>query len=32
MSLITKHIFKEFIALVAGVLAGIIVVYLCVEF
>ncbi len=32
MTLLSKHIFKEFITLVAGILAGIIVVYLCVEF
>lgn len=32
MSLIGKYIFKEFITLVAGVLIGLIVVYLCVEF
>jgi lipopolysaccharide export system permease protein len=32
MTLISKHIFKEFISLVGGVLAGILIVYLCVEF
>ena len=32
MTLLSKHIFREFITLVVGVLAGIIVVYLCVEF
>jgi lipopolysaccharide export system permease protein len=32
MTLLSKHIFREFITLVAGVLAGIIVVYLSVEF
>jgi lipopolysaccharide export system permease protein len=32
MTILSKHIFKEFITLVAGVLAGIIVVYLCIEF
>jgi lipopolysaccharide export system permease protein len=32
MTLLSKHIFKEFITLVAGVLALILVVYLCVEF
>jgi lipopolysaccharide export system permease protein len=32
MTLLSKHIFREFIALVVGVLAGIIVVYLSVEF
>jgi lipopolysaccharide export system permease protein len=32
MKLLSKHIFKEFITLVVGVLAGIIIVYLCVEF
>jgi lipopolysaccharide export system permease protein len=32
MTLLSKHIFKEFITLVAGVLLCILVVYLCVEF
>jgi len=32
MTLISKHIFKEFISLVGGVLAGILILYLCVEF
>ncbi len=32
MTILSKHIFKEFITLVAGVLIGIIVVYLCIEF
>jgi lipopolysaccharide export system permease protein len=32
MNILTKHILREFLALVLGVLAGILVVYLCVEF
>jgi lipopolysaccharide export system permease protein len=32
MKILGKYIFKEFISLVAGVLVGILVVYLCVEF
>jgi lipopolysaccharide export system permease protein len=32
MTLLSKHIFKEFISLVVGVLAGILIVYLCVDF
>jgi lipopolysaccharide export system permease protein len=32
MSIINRHILREFMGLVAGVLCGIIVVYLCVEF
>jgi len=32
MNIFSRHIFKEFITLFAGVLFGIIVVYLCVEF
>ncbi|MFA5074206.1 MAG: LPS export ABC transporter permease LptG [Nitrospirota bacterium] len=32
MSILAKHIFKEFITLLLGVLVGIVVVYLCVEF
>jgi lipopolysaccharide export system permease protein len=32
MTLLNKYIFKEFITLVAGVLVGLIIVYLCVEF
>lgn len=32
MTLISKHIFKEFISIVAGALLGILVVFLCVEF
>ncbi len=32
MTLLSRYIFKEFITLVAGVLLGILVVYLCVEF
>jgi lipopolysaccharide export system permease protein len=32
MTILSRHIFREFISLAAGVLAGIIVVYLCVEF
>jgi lipopolysaccharide export system permease protein len=32
MTILSRHIFKEFISLVAGVLIGILVVYLCVEF
>jgi lipopolysaccharide export system permease protein len=32
MTILSKHIFKEFISLVVGVLIGILVVYLCVEF
>jgi len=32
MTLLSKHIFKEFITLAAGVLAGILIVYLCVDF
>ncbi|HTG01673.1 MAG TPA: LPS export ABC transporter permease LptG [Nitrospirota bacterium] len=32
MTLISKHILREFLGLVAGVLCGILVVYLCVEF
>jgi lipopolysaccharide export system permease protein len=32
MKILSKHIFKEFISLVVGVLIGILVVYLCVEF
>ena len=32
MKVLNRHIFKEFITLVAGVLIGILVVYLCVEF
>jgi lipopolysaccharide export system permease protein len=32
MKILSKHIFKEFITLVAGVLTAIIIVYLCVEF
>jgi len=32
MTIISKHIFKEFISLVTGALIGILVVYLCVEF
>ncbi len=32
MTLLSKHIFKEFITFVGGVLVAIIVVYLCVEF
>jgi lipopolysaccharide export system permease protein len=32
MTLLSKHIFKEFISLVAGVLICILIVYLCVEF
>ena len=32
MTILSKYIFKEFIALVAGVLIGILVVYLCVDF
>ncbi len=32
MTILSRHIFKEFIYLVAGVLIGILVVYLCVEF
>jgi len=32
MTLLNKYIFKEFISLVAGVLSGLIIVYLCVEF
>lgn len=32
MTLLNRYIFREFITLVAGVLAGILVVYLCVEF
>jgi lipopolysaccharide export system permease protein len=32
MTILNRHIFKEFISLVAGVLIGILVVYLCVEF
>jgi lipopolysaccharide export system permease protein len=32
MTILSKHIFKEFISLVAGILIGILVVYLCVEF
>jgi len=32
MNILSRHIFREFITLFAGVLTGIIVVYLCVEF
>ena len=32
MTILSRHIFKEFISLVIGVLIGILVVYLCVEF
>jgi len=32
MTILSRHIFKEFISIVAGVLIGILVVYLCVEF
>ncbi len=32
MRILSRHIFKQFISLVAGVLIGIIVVYLCIEF
>jgi lipopolysaccharide export system permease protein len=32
MTILSRHIFKEFIYLAAGVLIGILVVYLCVEF
>lgn len=32
MTILSKHIFKEFISRAAGVLIGILVVYLCVEF
>ncbi len=32
MTLISRHILREFITLVLGVLAGILIVYLCVEF
>jgi lipopolysaccharide export system permease protein len=32
MTVINKHIFKEFMLLTAGVLIGILVVYLCIEF
>jgi lipopolysaccharide export system permease protein len=32
MTILSRYIFKQFIALVAGVLLGILVVYLCVEF
>ena len=32
MNLLSKYLFREFITLVAGVLIGLIVVYLCVEF
>jgi lipopolysaccharide export system permease protein len=32
MTILSRHIFKEFISLVAGVLIGIVVVFLCVEF
>jgi lipopolysaccharide export system permease protein len=32
MTILSKHIFKEFISLVVGVLIGILIVYLCVEF
>jgi lipopolysaccharide export system permease protein len=32
MTILSRHIFKEFISLVLGVLTGILVVYLCIEF
>ena len=32
MTILSRHIFKEFISLVVGVLIGIVIVYLCVEF
>jgi lipopolysaccharide export system permease protein len=32
MTILSRHIFKEFFSLVVGVLIGIVVVYLCVEF
>ena len=32
MTILSRHIFKEFITLVLGVLIGLIVVFLCVEF
>jgi len=32
MTILSRHIFKEFITLVAGILIGILIVYLCVEF
>jgi len=32
MTILSRHIFKEFISLVLGVLIGLVVVYLCVEF